>query len=458
MNWNWKFRAVWMLCLGVNDMNREMKDSRVEWLGEIPKDWKVTKIKHKFKIVAGATPKSEQKENFDGNIIWITPADYKTTDKYVFVGKRNLSNIGYESCNTTIVPAGSIIFSKRAPIGSVAIAQTELCTNQGCLSCVKKENVDQRYFYFLMGILTEEFKLLGTGTTFKEISAFSFANFRMPCPSIGEQVRIATFLEKKCGKIENIIQNSKASIEEYKKLKQAIIIRGVTKGIRNVRPMKESGIEWIGEIPVSWNLVPFRHVLKERIEKNNPIKSTERLSLSIDLGVTLYSEKTTNLDRFKDDFEQYKVAHKGDLVMNSMNMLVGASGQSDYFGCVSPAYYTFYDETEGHCTAKYCEYVFRSKAMLRILFSLGKGIYAIVRGDDRVNTCRLKVSKEDLKNIVIPVPPLEEQREIVKYLNEKCGEINGIIAKKEQFISEMENYKKSLIYEYVTGKKEVPEI
>src|SRR5699024_1985494 len=194
MNWNWKFRAVWMLCLGVNDMNREMKDSRVEWLGEIPKDWKVTKIKHKFKIVAGATPKSEQKENFDGNIIWITPADYKTTDKYVFVGKRNLSNIGYESCNTTIVPAGSIIFSKRAPIGSVAIAQTELCTNQGCLSCVKKENVDQRYFYFLMGILTEEFELLGTGTTFKEISAFSFANFRMPCPSIGEQVRIATFL------------------------------------------------------------------------------------------------------------------------------------------------------------------------------------------------------------------------------------------------------------------------
>ena len=155
-----------------------------------------------------------------------------------------------------------------------------------------------------MGILTEEFKLSGTGTTFKEISAFSFANFRMPCPSIGEQVRIATFLEKKCGKIENIIQNSKASIEEYKKLKQAIIIRGVTKGIRNVRPMKESGIEWIGEIPVSWNLVPFRHVLKERIEKNNPIKSTERLSLSIDLGVTLYSEKTTNLDRFKDDFEQ----------------------------------------------------------------------------------------------------------------------------------------------------------
>ena len=95
--------------------------------------------------------------------------------------------------------------------------------------------------------------------------------------------------------------------------------------------------------------------------------------------------------------------------------------------------------------------------MLRILFSLGKGIYAIVRGDDKVNTCRLKVSKEDLKSIVIPVPPLEEQREITTFLNEKCNQINKIIEKKEQFISELEKYKKSLIYEYVTGKKEVPE-
>ncbi len=159
------------------------------------------------------------------------------------------------------------------------------------------------------------------------------------------------------------------------------------------REMKDSGVEWIGEIPLVWKLIPFRHVLNERQEKNSPIKSLERLSLSIDLGVTLYAEKTTNLDRFKDDFEQYKLAYKGDLVMNSMNMIVGATGVSAFFGCISPVYYTFYDKLEDHVTAKYCEYIFRSKTMLRVLYSLGKGIYAIVRGDDRVNTCRLKVSK-----------------------------------------------------------------
>ena len=446
-----------MLCLGVNDMSGEMKDSGVEWMGEIPKDWKITKIKHNFKIVAGATPKSEKNENFDGNIIWITPADYKTSDQYIVSGRRNLSILGYETCNTTLVPQGSIIFSKRAPIGSVAIAQKSLCTNQGCLSCVKKTDVDERYYYFLLSILREEFELLGTGTTFKEISAFSFANFEVPYPEIEEQTEIAEFLEDKCQYIDLTIKKTKASIEEYIKLKQSIITSVVTKGINKKSNLKDSGIKWIGEMPDNWKLLPFRRVLKERNEKNSPIKSKERLSLSIDLGVTLYSEKTTNLDRFKEDFEQYKIAHKGDLVMNSMNMIVGASGQSKYYGCVSPAYYTFYDDIEDHCTTKFCEYVFRSKTMLRVLFSLGKGIYAIVRGDDKVNTCRLKVSKEDLKSIVIPVPPLEEQREIITFLNEKCNQINKIIEKKEQFIRELENYKKSLIYEYVTGKKEVPE-
>ena len=219
--------------------------------------------------------------------------------------------------------------------------------------------------------------------------------------------------------------------------------------------MKDSGVEWIGMVPKEWTLLPFRRVLKERNEKNTPIKSTERLSLSIELGVTLYSEKTTNLDRFKDDFEQYKLAYKGDLVMNSMNMIVGATGVSEYFGCVSPVYYTFYDDSLEHVTAKYCEYIFRSKTMLRVLYSLGKGIYAIVRGDDRVNTCRLKVSKDDLKSLIVPVPSLNEQREIVHYLNVKCAEIDKLIAKKEQLVKELESYKKSLIYEVVTGKREV---
>ena len=221
-------------------------------------------------------------------------------------------------------------------------------------------------------------------------------------------------------------------------------------GGEGLRQMKDSGIEWIGEIPVNWNTIPFRHILKERQEKNNPVKTEERLSLSIDLGVTLYAEKTTNLDRFKDDFEQYKIAHIGDLVMNSMNMIVGATGVSNYYGCVSPVYYTFYDELPDHATAKYCEYIFRSKTMLRVLYSLGKGIYAIVRGDDRVNTCRLKVAKEDLKSIIIPQPSIDEQRAIIHHLDSQCAHIDNIIEKTKASIEEYKKLRQAVITQAVT--------
>ena len=114
--------------------------------------------------------------------------------------------------------------------------------------------------------------------------------------------------------------------------------------MKRYKEYKESDIYWLGKIPKDWNVESLKNILIERNEKNYPIKSKERLSLSIEKGVTLYADKTTNLDRFKDDFTQYKLAHKGDLVLNSMNMIVGAVGVSNYFGCVSPVYYTYYGD------------------------------------------------------------------------------------------------------------------
>ena len=159
------------------------------------------------------------------------------------------------------------------------------------------------------------------------------------------------------------------------------------------------------------------------------IKTNERLSLSIDKGVTLYSEKTTNLDRFKEDITKYKIAHEGDLVLNSMNMIVGAVGISDYFELVSPVYYTYYDNETDNITAKYSDYLFRSKTIKKVLFSMGKGIMSIDRGDDKINTCRLKISRDDLRTFKIPVPPVEEQFRIVNLLNDKCRSIDNTIKK-----------------------------
>ena len=164
-------------------MKRKTINSGIPWIGEIPEGWGVHRIKHHFSVISGATPKSENMAYWDGDIPWITPADFKTEDKYVSKGRRNLTEEGYASCGTTIIPKGSIVFSKRAPVGSVAISTNKLCTNQGCLSCVAKDGSNVEYFYFLMSVLTEQFGLVSTGTTFKEIALDVFCNFELPYPS-----------------------------------------------------------------------------------------------------------------------------------------------------------------------------------------------------------------------------------------------------------------------------------
>src|SRR5574344_2020252 len=217
-----------------------------------------------------------------------------------------------------------------------------------------------------------------------------------------------------------------------------------------MRQMKDSGIEWIGGIPENWNVIRIHNIFQRRIEKNQPIKSKERLSLSIEKGVTLYSEKTTNLDRFKDDFTQYQIAYPNDIILNSMNMIVGAVGKSNYFGCVSPVYYVIYGRKDNNVDSEYYSYLLNIPTIRKIYYKLGQGIYAIDRGDGRVNTCRLKVNYVDFRNIVVPIPPISEQRKISTYINMKCGEVDSMIALQEEMISELQAYKQSVITEAVT--------
>jgi len=223
-----------------------------------------------------------------------------------------------------------------------------------------------------------------------------------------------------------------------------------TAKVERYKNYKDSEIEWLGQIPKHWKIESFKHILTERNEKNTPIKTKEILSLSIDKGVTLYAEKTTNLDRFKDDFSKYKLAHKGDLVFNSMNMIVGAVGVSDYFGCVSPVYYTYYGESNEDWSTKFYEYLFRSKIVQGVLYSLGKGLMAIDRGDGKYNTLRLKVSRDDLRSMKLPLPPVQELTKIVQFLNNKTTKIDDAITIKEQQINLLKERKQILIHKAVT--------
>lgn len=208
--------------------NAPMKDSGVEWIGEIPEEWETRRIKYCFDVFAGATPKSGNSEFWDGDVVWVTPADYTTEQKYITQGRKYITQEGFESCSTELIPAGSLIFSKRAPIGLVAINMVELCTNQGCLSCVPKDGNDVEYFYYAFSCFAEQFDLYGSGTTFKEISADAFVNFPIPFPSTEEQKEISEHLRIKCSELDTLISANEATIQKLKEYRQSIIYEAVT--------------------------------------------------------------------------------------------------------------------------------------------------------------------------------------------------------------------------------------
>lgn len=435
-------------------MAREMKDSGIEWIGEIPKEWLVKKMKHGFTIFAGATPKSEKSEYWNGEISWITPADYKTEDKYVYTGRKNISMEGYKSCGTTIVPKGSIIFSKRAPVGTVAISGNELCTNQGCLACVPLNMIDSIYYYYVISVFTEQFELVSFGTTFKEISANAFANFQLPFPIYEEQIKISSFLDKKCAELDNVLEKTRASIEEYKKLMQAVITQAVTKGIRGDRKMRDSGIEWIGEIPEDWYVKRLRYLgrCQNGISKSSEYFGEGYPFVSYGDVYRNYQlpEMVTGLIMSTDsDRENYSVI-RGDVFFTRTSETIEEVGFSSV--CLKTIKYaTFagfvirFRPHGNELLPEYSKYYFRSNIHRRFFV---KEMNLVTRAS---------LGQELLKKLPVILPSLEEQEEIVNYLDQKCSAIDELIAKKEQYLSEIENYKKSLIYEYVTGKKEVPQ-
>lgn len=429
----------------------EMKDSGIEYVGAIPKDWDLVRLRAYF---------GERKNrNKDGNETNLLSLSYgriirKNIDKTDGLLPASFNTYNIVEKNDIIIRPTDLQNDKRS-------LRTGLATEHGIITSAYIDlmpmgNVDSRFVHYLLHSydILKVFYNMGSGVR-QGLNYSEFSKLKVPMPPLSEQQAIADYLDKTCSKIDEIIAEAKASIDEYTTLKQALIAEFTTNGLNKNIEFCETNFAWMGKIPTHWELKPFKYVLNERNEKNNPIKSTERLSLSIDKGITLYAEKTTNLDRFKDDFTAYKLAYKGDLVMNSMNMIVGASGVSDYFGCVSPVYYTYFDNEPDHITAKYCEYLFRSRMLMRVLRSLGRGIHHIDRGDDRVNTCRLKVSRDDLRALVLPVPPLCEQRDIVDFLDKRTTEIDSLIAEKESLINDLEAYTKSLIYEVVTGKRRV---
>lgn len=204
-----------------------------------------------------------------------------------------------------------------------------------------------------------------------------------------------------------------------------------------MRKMKETEVAWLNCIPENWEIKRLKNVLKERKENNNPIKTDNILSLTNDKGVIPYSEKGNQGNKAKDDLTGYKLAYPNDIVMNSMNVVIGSVGLSQYYGCVSPVYYMLYSDKYD---IRYYNYIFQSKIFQNELRGLGNGILEI----------RMRIPMEKMNNVIMPIPPRNEQEKIANFLDNKICEIDNIIIKTKKTIEDYKKYKQSIITEVVT--------
>lgn len=427
-----------------------MKPSGIDWMGDIPTSWKCSKAKFCFSLVNGSTPESSDYDCWDGDIKWITPADMSDTGT-ISQGERFITKYGYNSCGTTLLPVGSIVISSRAPIGKINITTAELCTNQGCKSLIR--NADNRYFYYLFLAGQNELSLLGRGTTFLELSTYDLNEFGIVIPAEDEQKAIADFLDKECDQIDSIAADLKKQIALLQQYKKSLITETVTKGLDKSVPMKDSGVEWTSKIPCHWEIKRFKylceyitdgsHFSPETTDEGYPYITAADVK-----GVGLDYDAAKKISQ--QDFISLQKAgcqpRKGDVLLVKDGATTGRIGMvTSEKPCVVLSSVAILRAPD-NMDARYLRYLMESDFVQA-------QIQASMAGSAMPRTVLSKII-----NYWGITCPKEEQKEICDFLDRKCGYIETIIETKQVQQSTIQQHKKSLIYEYVTGKKRVREV
>lgn len=441
---------------------REMKNSGIEWIDEIPATWELKRIKALF------LERKEKNDPVKTDFILSLGAAYGVVP---YTEKEGGGNKAKEDlADYRLAYPGDIVMNSMNIIsGSVGMSKYF-----GCVSPVyymlypRLNNVDPVFYCYMFQTKAFQRSLLGLGNgiLMKETSSGNFNTVRMrismeklgvqllPFPSLAEQKQISDMLDRTCAEIGVVITTTKKTIEEYKKLKQSIITDAVTKGVRSDRVMRDTGIEWIGKIPIEWRVKKLRYLgrCQNGISKSSeffgegyPFVSYGDVYRNYQLPETVSGLiMSTDSDR-----ENYSVI-RGDVLFTRTSETIEEVGFSST--CLKTIEHaTFagfvirFRPNSSELLPEYSKYYFRSDMHRRFFV---KEMNLVTRAS---------LGQELLKKLPIILPPLQEQLEIADYLEKKCGEIDSIIAKKEQYITELESYKNSLIYEYVTGKKEVPE-
>lgn len=417
---------------------RKMKDSGIEWIGDIPEGWEVSQLKY-------ATRWKSEKGCPDAPVLSLY-RDFGVVPKDSRNDNHNVTSL--DTSNYKVVDIGDLVINKmKAWQGSMAVSDYRGIVSPAYHVCsITSNKVNKRYLHHLLRnpAYLPEYVRLSTGMRIGQwdLGFDDFKNIPFLIPPFDEQAKIADYLDNGCTSLDSILDKTHSSIEEYKKLKQAVITQAVTKGVRGKREMKDSGVEWISEIPANWTVKRGKQLFSETNERSET-GSEELLTVSHITGVTPRSQKNVNMFK-SESLVGYKICHNGDLAANTMWMWQGAIGVSKFHGVISPSYNTYRQKTNDY----YFEY-------LDFLLRIRPLIDAYTIHSTGITLSRLRLYPDSFLSLYFIVPPITEQKEIADYLDTKCAEIDRLIAKKEQLVKELESYKKSLIYEVVTGKREV---
>lgn len=410
----------------------EYKDSGVKWIGEIPGHWNAVSLKRVVKLI-------NEKSN-EQNIPYIALENIES-----FTGKiLPLNEIEPDSiCNK--FKKDDVLFCKLRPYLTKCVSPSfdGKCTSE--LLVLRNFNGVANYLKYtlLSPRLVMDINASTYGAKMPRANWNYIGLCRVPLPPLPEQEAIVTYLDTKVAKIDEYISIAEKKIAALEELKQTIIAEAVTRGIHKDVPMKDSGVKWIGMIPEHWTVCKMRKSIYEINIKNNPIKTTQILSLTNKQGVIPYEDKGNQGNKAKEDISSYKIAFKDNIIMNSMNVIIGSVGLSNYEGCVSPVYYVYgiREGTDKHFINYICQLSFFQKELRRF----AKGILEI----------RLRVSSKDIQNTYIALPSLSEQQEIVTYIEAKVASINQLCQAERAQIEKLKEYKQRLISDVVTGKVKV---
>ena len=430
-------------------MDYKMKDSGVEWIGKIPDDWHVTRLKDVTLFKTGGTPPESIGVNSDGiGIRWFKPADFKKDSLHLDHTEYHISDEVIKSERIQTFPGNSVLLVGIASIGKIGFTKDLSYSNQQITGLIDKGLNFPKFTAYSVFAMTDFIRNTALYTVVPIVNNQYLSTLKIAYPDFKEQTKIAGFLDDKISQLDAIIEKSKASIEKLQAYRKSVIYEAVTKGLNETAPMKDTGIEWIGEIPVGWEISKIKYLGEYfnglTYDPDDMTEDSGTIVLranNIQNGKLIFNEEVCIDMKIPNKLK----LRKDDILICSRNgsrRLIGKNAlvTDDFSGLTFGAF----------------NMVCRSDMSAYLYYVLNSDVFNSQLSGVLTSTIN-QLTGQNFGSMVVPNPPLTDQKAIVDYLDTKTSEIDSAINKLNQLIDTTEKTKKSIIYEYVTGKKRVPD-